>query len=1166
MHAREILDRLKGMENWPDLKRAVLRPDGLELLTGLNQAQKSLFLAALAGELSSTMLVITHGPHQAQSIAADLSMFLDPEKVLVFPEKELLPHEETLDPEVIGARVQVLGRLAQGEQLVVVAPWSGLRRRVPPPAFFSQSVVTCCPRDRFDLGKLGAKLVHLGYDRVEMIEGQGQFSIRGGILDVFPFNEQDPIRLEFFDDEVDSIRRFGVATQRSLANLNSITIWPAREGIWAPEALRQGLEGIRAAADRQAGKLASIGRPKEGEKLLNRTGELATRLEEGVYFSGADQFMPFLTKLESVFAYFAGAKIILDEPLRGEEYLRQVEMEEAKLLSDLLERGMILPEEQQMSLPCLGLVSQTMARDPFCLSVLVKTLKGHSPRHIHTLPCGSPPLYHGNLEDLCADLKRWRHAGMAVVLVVANKERGERLRDFFADQDLETVWAEQAKAGLSPGNLLIMQGDLSGGAEFPQLKLVILSEAEIYGKQKRRRQARFFQDGLRITVFSDLAAGDYVVHLNHGIGQFMGLQTLEIGGVHRDYLLVQYAGEDKLFVPTDQVNLLQRYIGVEDGAPKLNRLGGAEWQRVKSRVKESVKDMADGLLRLYADRETAKGHAFAADTIWQKEFESSFVYEETPDQLRAIEEIKRDMERQEPMDRLLCGDVGYGKTEVAARAAFKAVMDGKQVAMLVPTTILAQQHMQTFSERYSPYPATVKVISRFQSAREQAEIVEGLKTGAVDLVIGTHRLLSQDIVFKNLGLLIVDEEQRFGVAHKERLKEIRKEVDVLTLTATPIPRTLHMAMVGIRDMSVIETPPEDRYPIRTYVMEYSEEVIREAILRELDRNGQIFFVYNAVETIDRMASFLQNLVPEARFIVGHGQMPEDMLERVMLDFLDGEADVLVCTTIIESGLDIPNVNTIIVNEADHFGLAQLYQLRGRVGRSNRLAHAYFMYRRDKVIGEAAEKRLIAIREFTDLGSGFKIAMRDLEIRGAGNLLGPEQHGFIASVGFELYCRLLEEAIHEAKGELEPETPDPAIDLKVDAFLPDSFVFDPKQKVDLYKKIAAVRELKEAAIVYEEIEDRFGDPPLPVQNLLSVAKVKVLAKQAGVSQICSERSEVIIRFLAGLSLPDSRGLELARRFRGQVRAQTGKMPMVRIKVPNMADDAMLKLIGEVLGAL
>ncbi|NLW46335.1 MAG: transcription-repair coupling factor, partial [Firmicutes bacterium] len=658
--------------------------------------------------------------------------------------------------------------------------------------------------------------------------------------------------------------------------------------------------------------------------------------------------------------------------------------------------------------------------------------------------------------------------------------------------------------------------------------------------------------------FTDLKAGDYVVHISHGIGQYMGIETLEIAGGHRDYLRIQYAGEDRLFVPTDQINMLQKYVGVEDVPPKLNKLGGGDWQKVKNRVKESIRDLAEELLDLYAQREVTPGHEFTPDTVWQYEFEESFYYEETPDQLKAVSEIKKDMERPKPMDRLLCGDVGYGKTEVAMRAAFKGIMDGKQVGVLVPTTILAQQHFLTFRDRFAGFPVNIKVLSRFQTTKEQNKIIDGVLSGEVDLLIGTHRLLSADVHFKDLGLLIVDEEQRFGVVHKEKLKELRQNVDVLTLTATPIPRTLHMSLVGIRDISLIETPPRDRYPIRTHVLEYNEEVIREAIQRELDRQGQVYFVYNRVESIEKMAGYLQNLLPKARISIAHGQMDEDQLERVMLDFYDYEVDILVCTTIIETGLDISNVNTLIVYDADRFGLSQLYQLRGRVGRSNRIAHAYFCYRKDKVLSENAEKRLAAIREFTELGSGFKIAMRDLEIRGAGNLLGPEQHGQIASVGFELYCRLLDETIRERKGEAVPELPEPVVEIPVDAYIPDSYITDGKQKVDIYKKIAVAGTVQQVDEITGEIIDRFGTPPKPVENLLNTAKLKALARELGFASIAKERAEVIGKLHVGLGVDYERILSILQKYKSQFRYQPGRPPLFRWRAGVSLDD-LLKVI-------
>ncbi|MDI6871893.1 MAG: transcription-repair coupling factor [Bacillota bacterium] len=706
---------------------------------------------------------------------------------------------------------------------------------------------------------------------------------------------------------------------------------------------------------------------------------------------------------------------------------------------------------------------------------------------------------------------------------------------------------------------------LSSGGEFLSPRLVYLSELELYGRPHRRR-LRPVEEGVRIASFTELKVGDYVVHTTHGIGQYLGVETLEVQGVHRDYLVIRYAGEDRLYVPTDQVNLVQKYLGVEGVAPKLYKLGGAEWSRVKARVKESVRELADSLLKLYAAREAQPGHAFAPDTVWQKELEDSFPYEETPDQLRAIQEVKADMERPRPMDRLVCGDVGYGKTEVAVRAAFKAVMDGRQVAVLVPTTILAQQHYTTFTERFGSFPVKVAVLSRFQTPKEAEEILKQVREGGVDVLIGTHRILQSDVQFHRLGLVVVDEEQRFGVRQKERLKELRKNVDVVTLTATPIPRTMHMALAGVRDMSVIETPPEGRYPIRTYVLEYSDQAVREAVLREIGREGQVYYVYNHVRSIDREAVRLSQLIPEARIAVAHGQMPEGRLEEVMLDFLNGEYDVLLCSTIIESGLDIPNVNTLIVYDADRFGLAQLYQLRGRVGRSNRVAYAYFTYRREKILTEEAEKRLGAIREFTELGSGFKIAMRDLEIRGAGNLLGPEQHGFVAAVGFELYCRLLEDAVKELKGQKEPELPEPTLDLAVDAYLPETYIPDARQKVEIYKKILAVRGEDEARELTDELIDRFGEPPGPVIALLRVARIKAVARRLHVQSVGAGRGVVSVKFLPGVRPPAEKLAALMRRYRGRLAVTVGHAPHLRLQAAGKSDSELLEALEKILAEL
>lgn len=723
----------------------------------------------------------------------------------------------------------------------------------------------------------------------------------------------------------------------------------------------------------------------------------------------------------------------------------------------------------------------------------------------------------------------------------------------------------------------LLKGNLQSGFELPSVHLVVITEGEMFSQKQRkvRRVASKSMDNAeRIKSYTELKVGDYVVHQNHGIGKYMGIGTLEVGGIHKDYMHIMYAGGDKLSVPIEQIDMIQKYVGSEDKEPKVYKLGGNEWQRVKNKVRSSVQDIADDLIKLYAERQAAPGYGFEKDSPEQQEFEGMFPYEETPDQLRAIEEIKKDMEKNRPMDRLLCGDVGYGKTEVAIRAAFKAAIEGKQVAVLVPTTILAQQHYETFRERFAGYPINIQTLSRFRSRKEQNETIKGLRQGTVDIVIGTHRILSQDLVFKDLGLLIVDEEQRFGVTHKEKLKKLKTNVDVLTLTATPIPRTLHMSMLGVRDLSVIETPPENRFPVQTYVVEYSQALVREAIEREMARGGQIYYLYNRVQGIHEMAAQISALVPDARVGVGHGQMSEQELEKTILDFLDGEYDVLVSTSIIETGVDIPNVNTLIVHDADKMGLSQLYQLRGRVGRSNRIAYAYFTYQKDKSLTEVAEKRLQSIKEFTELGSGFKIAMRDLAIRGAGNLLGAEQHGFIASVGFDLYSQMLAEEIQKRKvtmlGEAEPaETHwNTTIDLGIDAYLPSDYIYDSMQKIEIYKKTASATSFEDVAELEDELLDRFGELPEAVQNLLSVARVKLYGKKYGIESIALRGEEVTVKFYEGReqTIVPAKLAEVGNLFGRRVQFIQGSVMLIRINIKGMDDKALMGLLEQFLNAL
>jgi transcription-repair coupling factor (superfamily II helicase) len=1155
---KRLLAEITSDYDFKQIKKHFLE-EHQDLLTGVNGTQKAVAVAGLLADTTAQALVISYNNQQALRLTLDLASFLGTEQVAFFPNNELLPHEEAYEPEVTAQRIETLGKILQSPKLVVVTSWQALQRKLISPAKFWEFTCKISLGMEIPLEEMVTKLIRMGYERVDQVQSIGQFSKRGDIVDIYPLDQENPVRLEFFGDQVDSVRIFNVEDQISLYNQNEVLIFPAREGLWHQADFDRSQPEIIAGLNWQVNALEELGRVNEAEALTNRINEALERLGNGHQLPGADQFLPWIDpNLVSLLDYLPEACLILDEPLRGRDALQSLEMENASIISNLLEKGVILPKEKEFFLEEKTIEAVISSKKPWSLSLLAKTPKTMEPSHILTLPFKTPPLFHSKVEQLASEINRWHKNGQTVVLTVAVKDKARRLREVLREEGITSVLVEPgAEVEFTPRTVRIEIADLESGFEWHGGKLVVLTEVEIYGKQKKRYQTSFQQEGTKINAFTDLKAGDYVVHINHGIGRFMGLETLEIAGGHRDYLKIEYAGEDRLFVPTDQVNLLQKYIGVEEAPPKINKLGGSDWQKVKNRVKESIREMAEALLELYAQRGVVKGHAFGVDTVWQLEFEDAFKYEETPDQLKVVTEIKNDMESAKPMDRLLCGDVGYGKTEVAMRAAFKAMMDGKQVGVLVPTTILAQQHYLTFRERFAGFPVNIQALSRFQTAKEQTAALDGLLSGEVDLVIGTHRLLSNDVYFKDLGLLIIDEEQRFGVSHKEKIKELRKNIDVLTLTATPIPRTLHMSLAGIRDMSLIETPPHDRYPIRTHVLEFNEEVIREALQRELDRKGQIYFVYNRVDTIDQMAGYLQRLVPEARIIIGHGQMDEDRLERVMLDFYQYEADILLSTTIIETGLDIPNVNTLIVYDADRFGLSQLYQLRGRVGRSNRIAHAYFTYRKEKTLAEKAEKRLAAIREFTELGSGFKIAMRDLEIRGAGNLLGPEQHGQIASVGFELYCRLLEEAIREKKGEVTPELPEPIVEIPIDAYIPAEYIPDNKQKVGLYKKIANATGIQTIEDIYHEVVDRFGDLPQPVLNLLNLAKIKGLAREVGLASLTKERHELIGKLHLGLTVDYERILEILKKYRSGFRYQPGRPPVFKWKA--MANDAELLII-------
>ncbi len=1055
-------------------------------LAVIREAAKPYLLAGLQRRLRRPVVLVAADGARAHDWYQDLLTWSpEPERVLHFPSYDVLPYEQLpAVPETVAGRVGTLVRLAEGSgdeatvaPFVVVTSVQALLFTLASPAEFGRRVLVLRRGRSYDMGALVRQLAATGYERVGLVETPGSFSQRGGIVDLFPPLAEWPVRLEFFGDELESLRTFDPATQRSIDTLEVLQLAPATElALW---------RGGGAAAALRALDWSRL-RPEVREEWEWQVRDL----EAGTFFAEAPFYARYLVdRPTTLLDYLANPLVVLDEPLAVLEALAELESQAAELQAKLVQAGSIPPDYAAPYFTRAELLHRLAQAARLDLSYRPVAAVGE-PAGFDFSSFAMAPTFGGRIKEV---VDATRAKALAKQRVVVVSQQAARLSELYADRGLALAPLERLAEVPERGSTSLVHGQLAEGWSNEALGLFLLTDTEVFGWAKPRRVIRRRRIA-KESFLTELRPGDFVVHVEHGIAQYQGLvrRRLSEGG-EREYLLLQFAGNDRVYVPTDQLDRVDRYIGVGDHVPALSRLGGAEWERAKNRVKQSVAEIAKGLLDLYSRRELAKAHAFSPDTEWQRELEESFPYVETPDQLAAIEDVKRDMEREKPMDRLVCGDVGFGKTEVAVRAAFKAVQDGKQVAVLVPTTVLALQHFRTFRERMEAYPITIELLSRFRSPKEQQAVVEGLKAGTVDIVIGTHRLLGKDVGFKDLGLLIIDEEQRFGVVHKERMKQLRAEVHVLTLTATPIPRTLHMSLVGLRDMSVIETPPEARLPIKTYVTGYNDDLVREAILREVDRGGQVYFVHNRVQTIESAAAKLRKLVPEVDVTVAHGQMDEDTLEKVMVEFSQGSHDVLVCSTIIENGLDIPNVNTIIVNEAGSFGLAQLYQLRGRVGRSGSQAYAYLLYDPHRRLTETAEKRLRTIFEASDLGAGFKIAMKDLEIRGAGNLLGPEQSGFMNSVGFDLYCRLLAQAVDELRGKRTLPDYELVIDLPLGAHLPDSYIGDPDLKVRLYRRLATLQTEEEVDAVEQEFRDRFGPPPAPVADLFYLLRVKMLAR-------------------------------------------------------------------------
>ncbi|TSI05470.1 transcription-repair coupling factor [Lysinibacillus sp. BW-2-10] len=1079
-----------------------------QLITGLTGSARPVLIHSIFKQLKRSIYILSPNLLQAQKLVDDLSSLVGEDYVYYYPADEFIAADLTIaSPELRANRIATLDHLVKNDLGIYVIPIAGMRKMMTPVAQWKSAFLEASIGKEIDIEEWLLQLVKMGYTRGQMVTTPGEFALRGGILDVYPPYAESPIRIELFDVEIDSIRTFSADDQRSIDRLESIQILPATELLLTTEQRFELAERLKIALGRSSKKV----KKQEVQEALYQNIEYDIEmLKQGNIPNHVTKYGSLLyDEISFLGDYFAKDGIVLfDELGRIQEVMDAWEKEEEDWFMSLIEEGKIV-HDVNPSFAFKEVVSM-IEQQKLYFALFARTFAGVTFKKTTNFSCKPMQQFHGQIELLKNEVERWSQESFTVLFVAEGKERIKKMQSLLEEYDIHSLLGTPKEAGI-----YLVDGSLQTGFELPLQRIAIVTDDELFKQQAKRkpRRQQKMSNAERIKSYTEIKPGDYVVHVHHGIGKYIGIETLEVNGTHKDYLHIRYRADDKLYVPVDQIDLIQKYVASEGKEPKLHKLGGAEWKKTKAKVSSAVNDIADDLIKLYAKREAEKGYAFAPDTDEQRNFEASFPYEETEDQLRSIIEVKRDMERERPMDRLVCGDVGYGKTEVAIRAAFKAIMDGKQVAFLVPTTILAQQHYESIQERFQEYAINVGLLSRFRTKKQQTETIKGLKEGTVDMVIGTHRILSKDLVFHDLGLLIVDEEQRFGVTHKEKIKQLKTNVDVLTLTATPIPRTLHMSMVGVRDLSVIETPPQNRFPVQTYVMEYNGALIREAIEREMARGGQTFYLYNRVEDMTRKVEEIQMLVPEARVGYAHGKMTETQLESVILNFLDGEYDVLVTTTIIETGVDIPNVNTLIVHDADRMGLSQLYQLRGRVGRSNRIAYAYFMYQRDKVLTDVAEQRLQAIKEFTELGSGFKIAMRDLSIRGAGNLLGAQQHGFIDSVGYDLYSQMLEEAIVERQtGVKKEDIPDVEIILHTDAYIPDKYIPDGYQKIQMYKRIKSMDRIDDYNEIIDELHDRFGDLPDETEKLLRIARIKVWALEAGITAI-KEKQKIISIYLS-----------------------------------------------------
>ena len=1193
--AEVFANPLVDLAEYTDMKQDMDKGKGPVQVSGVTDSQKVHVMHELSKD-NPWRLVVTYDDTRAKEIFDDFSYF-EPNTWL-YPARDLLFYSSDIHGNLLTRqRMQVFKHLLEDEGGVVVTTVDGLMDHLLPLSRIKESCLNIMVGQTLDMEEIKHLLTGMGYERMGQVDGMGQFSVRGGILDVFPLTEEVPVRIELWGDEVDSIRSFDAESQRSIQQMDEVTIYPAAELILTKEHIEEGILRLEADEKKQEKAFRDQKKPEEAQRIRRAVGELVESLKEGFDVQTLDAYIryfcrdtvSFLDYMKEVGAKVtlvssgaagkasekkqaAGLALILDEPQRMKEKAETVETEFRESMSHRLEQGYILPGQADLLFASKTVLADCHTPHSIFMTGLDQRLPGMTPKAKYSLTGKNLNSYQNSFEILIKDLTKWKKDGYRVVLLSASRTRASRLAGDLREYDLRAFCPEDAGRPVAPGAIMVTYGKLHKGFEYPLIKFVVITEGDMFGVEKRKKKRKKYNyEGKKISSFSELSVGDYVVHESHGLGIYKGLEKIEQDHVIKDYIKVEYGDGGNLYLPATRLEGIQKYAGADAKVPKLNKLGGTEWTKTKTKVRTAVREIAKELVELYAARQDAEGFQYGPDTVWQKEFEEMFPYDETDDQLTAIDDTKRDMESKKIMDRLICGDVGYGKTEIALRAAFKAVQEEKQVVYLVPTTILAQQIYNTFVQRMKDFPVRVDMMSRFRTPGEMKKTVEGLKKGYVDIIVGTHRVLSKDVQFKNLGLLIVDEEQRFGVTHKEKIKQMKQNVDVLTLTATPIPRTLHMSLIGIRDMSVLEEPPVDRVPIQTYVMEYNDEMIREAIHRELGRGGQVYYVYNRVNNIDEVANHVASLVPDANVAFAHGQMNEHQLEKIMLDFINGDIDVLVSTTIIETGLDIPNANTMIIQDADRLGLSQLYQIRGRIGRSNRTSYAFLMYKRDKMLKEDAEKRLQAIREFTELGSGIKIAMRDLEIRGAGNILGAEQHGHMEAVGYDLYCKMLNEAVIALKGgQEEEETFETVVDCDIDAFIPDGYIKNEYLKLDVYKRISAIETDDEYMDMQDELIDRFGDIPKSVDNLLRVAELKAMAHRAYVTEVDINTQEIRIELYPKAKLDVTKIPALIAEYKTALRfAQGGEKPVLFYQEKgkkNKNCEPMIEKAKEILGKL